>query len=61
MNARLQNSLSQDVTHEDDEFKNKRQDRLRQSFAKTSNFVFRDNVSMFTYMDYFLASEDAIV
>ena len=60
LNVRLLNSLSQDVKHEDGEFKNKRKDRLRQSFAKTSNFVFRD-VSMFTYTDYLFASEDAIV
>ena len=61
LNVRLLNSLSQDVKHEDSEFKNKRQDRLRQSFEKTSNFVFRDDVSMFTYTDYFITLEDAIV
>ena len=61
LNARLLNSLSQDDKHEDGELKNKSQDRFRQSFAKTSNFVFRDNVSMCTYTDYFFASEDAIV
>ena len=41
LNMRLLNSLNQDVKHEDGKFKNKRQDRLRQSFAKISNFVFR--------------------
>ena len=58
---RLLNSLSQDTKYEDDELKNKRQHRLSQSFAKTSNFVFRDDMSMFTYTDYFFASKDAIV
>ena len=48
MNVRLLNSLRQDAKYEDDELKNKRQDRLSQSFAKTSNFVFRDDLSMFT-------------
>ena len=57
LNVRLLNSLSQDVKHEDGEFRNKRQDRLRQSFAKTGSFVFRDDVSMFTYTDYFAASK----
>ena len=61
LNVKLLNSLRQDVKWEDGEFKNKRQDRLRQSFAKTFNFVSRDDVKMFTYTDYFFASEDAIV
>ena len=34
---------------------------LEKQARKTSNFVFRDDVSMFTYTDYFFALEDAIV
>ena len=54
LNVRLLNSRSQDIKHENGEFKNKRQDKLRQSFTKTSNFVFRCDVSIFYIHGLFL-------
>ena len=54
LNVRLLNSQSQDVKHEDGKLKNKRQDRLSQSFTKTSNFVFRCDVSSFYIHGLFL-------